>query len=110
MDGKPEFVSGADSADCMQARGESGANVNQFKLVVPMTPFLLAVSVICAAAVIGLIVTLYGLSQVRMNERLNAYTIDNLETGRIAHLQSAVRTESALIQAYGIGKQCRRAK
>ena len=103
----PETVASA-SPDAMHARAERGGNVNQVRLVMPVSAW--AVAVLSAAAIMASGIALYEVGQIRMHEQLNAYDLSQLRSGRVAYLEGQVKTAQALIEAYGIGKSCRRAK
>ena len=103
----PETVASG-SPDAMHARAEHGGNVNQIRVTMPMSVW--GVITLAVAAIILSGIALYEVSQVRMHEQLNAYAISDLKSNQITYLESHVRTDNALIQAYGIGKECRRAK
>jgi hypothetical protein len=103
----PETVASG-SPDAMHARAEHGGNVNQIRVTMPMSVW--GVIALAVAAFILSGISLYEVSQVRMHEQLNAYNLRELSVNQITYLESHVRTDDALIQAYGIGKECGRAK
>lgn len=101
----PETVASA-SPDAMHARAEGSGNINQVRVTMPMAVWgVIALSV---AAIILSGLSLYEISRLRVHTSLNAYTISELQGGKIAWLIGEVQNNHDLIQAYGVGKSCRR--
>lgn len=103
----PETVASG-SPDAMHARAEHGGNVNQIRVTMPMSVWGVIALSVAAFIMSGL--ALYETGRVRVHTSLNAYTISQLENGKIARLIGEVQNNHDLIQAYGVGKSCRRAK
>lgn len=108
MDTSPEFLSGAESSDAMQAKAEGSGNVNQFKLVVPMTGFMMIVCALLALSVAVNVALFYEYTTVSRAGWVNAYDLQQLKMGPVSYLESEVKTTQDLVQAYGVGKSCRR--
>ena len=114
-EGVPDTVASA-SPDAMHAHTDGGSTTNQIRITLPVSAWAIAVVCALSLAVSGialyeaLYVNNHSIGQVRMHEQLNAYNLRELSVNQITYLESHVRTNDALIQAYGIGKSCRRAK
>ncbi len=103
----PETVAPG-SPDAMHAKAEHGGNINQVRVTMPMAVWGVIALSVAAFIMSGL--ALYEITRLRVHTSLNAYTISQLENGKISWLIGQVQTNNQLIQTYGIGQACRRAK
>ncbi len=100
-------------------RAESGSHQQILRIEWPPLPgWVTPALIVCCALLIGSLISNAVLwnryndlrNTVEVKTRLNAFNLRNLETSKISWLIGQVQTNHALIEAYGIGKSCRRSK
>ncbi len=104
MDNDPESVIGASSADATNIRADHSV-VNQLRIVLPVSAYVIAV--FCAVAFIVSGLALYEADQNHKAAWLNSYDIQQLKIGPVSYLEAEQKTTQDLVQAYGIGKTCK---
>lgn len=99
-------------------RAESGAHQQVVKVEMPipgwLMPAVIGVCILLAATVIVSAVLWSKYDDLRntveVKTRLNSYNLDEFERMSFGPLRAEVAENHDLIQTYGIGKTCRRAK
>lgn len=81
------------------------SNVQQVKIVLPVSVW--AVAVACAIAIMASGLALYEANQNHKEAWLNSYDIQQLKIGPVSYLEAEQKTTQDLVQAYGIGKTCK---